>query len=257
MTRNVRQPPWHSSCGQGRVVPSDITVIIATTARMPLIQSASLFSGRVIRFTDNKLAAAFESIQLNHPRLVAIEAPFAQTPPGLAFIERVEKLGVRGSTIQLIVQTNGRWTTTPYGEPAAASVEVAKADVHRKAAVVAAPSAAAAKGANTRRAHRFKLLDSLDAVVENRQANLVNISILGAQVVSQPALRPNDNVKIALPDANDTVRLTAHVAWSVFEQGRMGTQTYYRAGMEFTDAAKEILEDYCRRHCEELPLPSY
>jgi hypothetical protein len=94
-------------------------------------------------------------------------------------------------------------------------------------------------------------------VVENRQANLVNISILGAQVVSQPALRPNDNVKILLPDNSETVRVTAHVAWSTFEQARMGTETYYRAGMEFTDAAKEILEDYCRRHCEELPLPSY
>jgi len=224
---------------------------------MPLIQAASVFSGRVIRFTDNKLAAAFESIQLNHPRLVAIEAPFAQTPQGQAFIERVEKLGVRGSTIQLIVQTNGRWMAAPYGTQAdAADAGGLKAD--RKAAVVAAPATVTpAKGANTRRAHRFKVLDSLDAVVENRQANLVNISILGAQVVSQPALRPNDHVKILLPDNSETVRVTAQVAWSTFEQARMGTETYYRAGMEFTDAAKEILEDYCRRHCEELPLPSY
>jgi PilZ domain len=227
---------------------------------MPLILGASLFSGRVIRFTDNKLAGAFESIQLNHPRLVAIEAHFAQTPPGQAFIERVEKLGVRGSTIQLIVQTNGRWTATAYGglpdgaEPGGATVQA-----NRNAAAVTAPATVttSAKGANTRRAHRFKVLDSIDAVVENKQANLVNISILGAQVVSQPALRPNDHVKILLPDASETVRVTAHVAWAIFEQSRMGTETYYRAGMEFTDAAKEILEDYCRRHCEEIPLPSY
>ena len=224
---------------------------------MPLIQSAALFSGRVVRFPDNKLAAAFESIQLNHPRLVAIEAPFAQTPPGQAFIERVEKLGVRGSTIQLIVQTNGRWTTTPYGGETAAPA-AAKPGADRKGVVASATSiTAAAKGANTRRAQRFKVLESLDAVVENRQANLVNISILGAQVVSQPTLRPNDNVKIALPDGGDTLRLSAHVAWSVFEQSRAGTETYYRAGMEFTDAAKEILEDYCRRHCDRLPLPCY
>jgi PilZ domain-containing protein len=241
-------------------VPSDITVVIATIARMPLIQTAALFSGRVIRFTDNKLASAFESIQLNHPRLVAIEAPFAQTPQGQAFIERVEKLGVRGSTIQLIVQTNGKWATTPYGaQPEAAAAGGAKADAHRTAAVIAVSAAVTRppQGANTRRAHRFKFLESLNAVVENRQTNLVNISILGAQVVSQPVLRPNDNVKIALPDANDTLRLTAHVAWSTFEQGPRGAETYYRAGMEFTDAAKEILEDYCRRHCDDLPLPSY
>jgi hypothetical protein len=239
-------------------VASDITVVIATTARMPLIQSASLFSGRVIRFTDNKLSAAFESIQLNHPKLVAIEAPFAQTPAGQALIERVEKLGVRGLTIQLIVQTNGRWTATPYGGEPAGPAAAVTPGADRKP-VVTAPakiSAPPAKGANTRRAQRFKVLESLDAVVENRQANLVNISILGAQVVSQPALRPNDSVKIALPDANDTLRLTALVAWSSFEQAPRG-ETYYRAGMAFTDAAKEILEDYCRRHCDEMPLPCY
>jgi PilZ domain len=240
-------------------VPSDITVVIATAARMPLIQGASLFSGRVIRFTDNRRSAAFDSIQLNHPRLVAIEAHFAQTAPGQAFVERVEKLGVRGSTIQLIVQTNGRWMATPYGGHTEAAEPGAPKAADRNAAVAAAPAtvAAPAKGANTRRAKRFKVLETLDAVVENRQANLVNISILGAQVVSQPTLRPNDTVKIALPDGDETVRLSAHVAWSVFEQSRMGSETYYRAGMEFTDAAREILEDYCRRHCEEMPLPSY
>jgi len=240
-------------------VASDITVVIATTARMPLIQSAALFSGRVIRFTDNKLSAAFESIQLNHPKLVAIEAPFAQTPSGQAFIERVEKLGVRGSTIQLIVQTNGRWATAPYvGDPAApAAADKPGADRKPVVAAAAGISAPPVKGANTRRAQRFKVLESLDAVVENRQANLVNISILGAQVVSQPALRPNDNVKIALPDANDTLRLTAQVAWATFEQAPKTNETYYRAGMAFTDAAKEILEDYCRRHCDDMPLPCY
>jgi hypothetical protein len=238
-------------------VPSDITVVIATIARMPLIQTASLFAGRVIRFTDNKLAAAVESIQLNHPRLLAIEAPLAQTPQGQAFIERVVKLGVRGLTIQLIVQTNGKWATAPYGGEPAAAAGVAKSGADRKAGVATAPAGVTTvKGANTRRAHRFKVLESLNAVVENRQTNLVNISILGAQVVSQPVLRPNDNVKIALPDANDTLRLTAHVAWSKFEQTPQN-ETVYRAGMEFTDAAKEIIEDFCRRHCDELPLPSY
>src|SRR5439155_4559217 len=146
----------------------------------------------------------------------------------------------------------GKWTTTPYtGQPAAAESQavVAAVGAERPAGVVAPPAVVAAqtKGTNTRRANRFQLLESLNAVVENGQANLVNISILGAQVVSQPTLRPTQKVKIVLPDADDMVRLTAHVAWSTFEQMRPGTQPHYRAGMEFTDAAQEILEDYCRR----------
>ena len=113
------------------------------------------------------------------------------------------------------------------------------------------------KGANTRRANRFKLIDSLNAVVENGQATLVNMSVFGAQVVSQPSLKPTQTVKIVLPDADEMVRLTAHVAWVTFEQPHPATAPHYRAGMEFTDAAHETLEDYCRRHCSQDPLPSY
>ena len=76
-------------------------------------------------------------------------------------------------------------------------------------------------------------------------------------MVSQPALKPTQKVKIVLPDADDMVSLTAHVAWAMFEQTQPGTAPHYRVGMEFTDAAQEILEDYCRRHCSEDPLPSY
>ena len=135
---------WHSRCVGGPFVPSNISVVIATTVRMPVIQSVSLFSGRVIRFTDNKLAAALESIQLNHPRLIAIEALLAQTPAGKGFIERVERLGLRGSAIHLIVQSNGKWTTTPYNvEPAAGAADAGGAHADRKAAIITTPAAAA------------------------------------------------------------------------------------------------------------------
>ena len=80
--------------------------------------------------------------------------------------------------------------------------------------------------------------------------------MLGAQLVSQPVLRPGQTVKIALPDANEMLRLTAHVAWSSFQQTRQGTGVY-RAGIAFTDAAQETLDDYCRRYGAENPLPTY
>jgi hypothetical protein len=75
--------------------------------------------------------------------------------------------------------------------------------------------------------------------------------------VSQPVLRPNQTVKIALPDTDEILRVTAHVAWSMLEQPRDGMDVYYRAGVEFTDAAKQTLEEYCRRHCGDDPLPSF
>jgi hypothetical protein len=211
-------------------------------------------------FSSGNLFAAHETIQMHHPKVIAVEAAFAETPPGKEFLERVERLAIRGSAIQLVVRAQGRWETTPYiGQLAGAESQAAAVSAERPVAPGPRLSAVAAqtKGANTRRASRFKILESLNAVVESGQATLVNISTLGAQVVSQPALKPTQKIKIALPDADDLVRLTAHVAWATFEQPQAGTAPHYRAGLEFTDAAKEILEDYCRRNCSQDPLPSY
>jgi hypothetical protein len=243
---------------------SDITVVIADPAQTLLIRAGLSLTGRVTWFTAGNLFAAHQNIQMHHPKVIVVEATFAETPPGQEFLERVERLAIKGSTIQLVSRTQGRWATTPYvGQLAAAQSQTV-------AAVAAAVStgrpvamdrlaslATQAKGANTRRASRFRILESLDAVVENGQATVVNISILGAQVVSQPALKPTQKVKIVLPDVNEMLHLSAHVAWATFEQPQPGAAPHYRAGMEFTDAAQEILEDYCRRHCSQDPLPSY
>jgi hypothetical protein len=242
-------------------MPSDLTVVVAEAAQMAAIRSGLPLSGRVTWFSASNLSVALESIQMNHPKRIAVEASFAQRPQGQAFLARIERLAIPGSAIQLVVRANGKWTATPYAAPAAADEPptMATAGAERPIVVTSRPAAgdAQAKGANTRRASRFKVLESLNAVVENGQANLVNISILGAQVVSLPALRPTQKIKIVLPDADDMLRLTAHVAWSTFEQAQSLTATHYRAGVEFTDAAREILEDYCRRHCSQEPLPSY
>jgi hypothetical protein len=233
-------------------------VVVADAMQTPAIRGGWPLSGRVMWFNEGNLGAALDSIRMNHPKLVAVEAAFAERPQGQVFLSRLEQLAIRGSAIQLVVRTNGTWATTPYAGPTAAPESRAVGSTVPPA-VVAGPSAVAAqtKAANTRRAQRFKLLESLNAVVEDGQANLVNISIIGAQVVSPSVIRPTQKVKIMLPDAKDMVQLSGHVAWSTFERIQLQTEPYYRAGMEFTDAAQEILEDYCRRHCSHDPLPSY
>ncbi|HLQ45568.1 MAG TPA: PilZ domain-containing protein, partial [Planctomycetaceae bacterium] len=95
----------------------------------------------------------------------------------------------------------------------------------------------------------------LAMVVDGKPTNLVDMSVMGAQVVSQPILRPNQKLKITLPDEGDEVLcLTAFVAWAAFEKPHNAPAAQFRAGMEFTDAAAQALEAYCRRHCADEPL---
>jgi hypothetical protein len=234
-------------------VPSDLTIVVADVTRMAAIRSGLLLTGRIEQFTNFNLSPALEAIRSHEPRVIAIDALMIQTQQGLSFIKRVESLAMPGCTIRLITHGNGKWTSsereapTPNGGAGAARVPGSPVT-----AAVAAPKT----GTNTRRAPRFPMLDSLNAAVEGGEANLVNISVLGAQVVSQPVLRPGQTVKIALPDAAEMLHLTAHVAWSMFQQTKQGT-CVYRAGIAFTDAAQETLDDYCRRYGAERPLPSF
>ena len=247
---------------------SDLSIVVADAIRLPAIREGMRLSGRALHFSAGNLALAMESILTHRPKLVAVDALFAQTPSGAAFVERVEKLAIAGGDIRLIAHLEGRWVTAPrhsgpgvvaVSDPAVVTVSgPAVVTVSSSAIVVASgPAAVAAQmiALNTRRAPRFLVRDALNAVVENGSASLVDISVLGAQVVSRPALRPNQKIKIALADTGEMLRVTAHVAWSVFEKPKLVTEAHYRAGIEFTDAAQQTLEDYRRRHCAEEPIP--
>lgn len=236
-----------------RIMSSDLTIVVADVTRMAAIRSGLLLKGRVVQFTNFNLSSALEAIKSDEPKIVAIDALMVQTQQGQGFIKRVESLAKAGCAIRLIVRGTRAWTTTehdvqPPTEEAPAGRVLAASG---RSAVVAV-----ATGTNTRRAPRFPMVDTLNAGVEGGQASLVNISVLGAQVVSLPVLRPGQTVKIALPDKNEMLRLTAHVAWSMFQQTKQGT-VEYRAGVAFTDAAQETLDDYCRRYGAENPLPCF
>jgi hypothetical protein len=67
----------------------------------------------------------------------------------------------------------------------------------------------------------------------------VDISVIGAQVVSVTILRPNQRVRMSLPDASRPIRISAGVAWASFEMPREGPR--YRAGIEFFDAEADAV----------------
>jgi hypothetical protein len=188
-----------------------------------------------------------------------VDALFARTPPGVAFVERVEQLAIPQSDLRLVVQLDGRWVTAPRSSvPDSVSASRPVAVMSRPAVVAASAApmiAAPAVALNTRRAPRFLVRDAVNAVVENGSANLVDISVLGAQIVSGPVLRPRQKIKIALPDTGDMLQVMAQVAWSTFEKPVLVMAAHYRAGIEFTDAAQQALEDYRRRHCADQPIP--
>jgi hypothetical protein len=235
-------------------MPADVCVLVADPTHLDAIRQGTPLPGRLMPFASTSLASAIASIRAYRPKTVALEAVFAETPTGVGFIEQVEPLVRNG--ILLVVEHDGRWIATPRGNgrsQATTSGGDSKivAPTPRQVAAVAAP---AVEPANTRRAPRFPVREQLEVLVESGHASLVDLSVLGAQIVSLPVLRPNQKLKIDLTDTNDGVSVIAQVAWSLFEKPTAQTEPYYRVGLEFTGAARQALEKYRQRHCDEKPL---
>lgn len=239
----------------------EFSIVIADPIRLSDIRDRLQLPGRTMHFTSGSLASAVESIRTYRPKTVAIDALFAETAAGAAFADRVEALKIGGSAIRLIVEHDGRWTTTARTESAVApspkpAVPMPVAAPLPTVAALSSALAAASHlpGLNTRRAPRFLVRNPVEAVVESGRATVIDMSVLGAQIVSLPKLRPNQKIKVGLQDTDDVLNLIAQVAWSTFEQPAQASEPHYRAGIEFTDAAQQTLEEYRLRHCADEPI---
>ncbi|MGB7219453.1 MAG: PilZ domain-containing protein [Vicinamibacterales bacterium] len=95
----------------------------------------------------------------------------------------------------------------------------------------------------TRRAARFKTDDAAGLTLDGDAAKLVDLSSLGAQVLSSAVLKPNQRVRLALTDKQGSLRFSGSVAWALFE-----IPPRYRAGIAFVDADPKAVDAFCERH---------
>jgi hypothetical protein len=204
------------------------TVIIAAADLLaPLKERAAGLNGEVLAFTDVDALSALQAITKRRPAIVALERQFAVTPRGSALINRIKiDPGLRQSEIRVLSHDSDYMRIVPRP---------------------GGPGGPALDQRGTRRAPRFKMAERVTAVVEGRTAKLVDLSAIGAQIVSPGVLKPSQTVSMTLRDDLEDLRFTAAVAWTSFEIPPNGGPRY-RAGVEFADADGGAVEAFCHRH---------
>ena len=90
----------------------------------------------------------------------------------------------------------------------------------------------------SRRAPRFRVASDLKVIIDGNPATIVDLSMVGAQVVSTSSLRPNQRIRMSL-EGDQGLRFNAAVAWATFELPAEGPR--YRAGIQFHDANAAVL----------------
>jgi len=212
-----------------------LTVLIAAPEHLQALMDSDDFSGAQA-FSDQEALRALEVITRRRPQIIALERTFAATTRGAALINRIKadpKLAA--CEIRVVAQESGYARTTPTADaPAGEGAAVA----------VAAPAPAAALDQRgTRRAPRVRIVEGVEVAIDGNVATLIDLSVIGAQVVSQTILKPNQRVRMSIGDTSKPVRFGAAVAWASFELAKTGPR--YRAGIEFFDADADALQQFC------------
>ena len=199
--------------------------------------------GEWIAFTDTDALKALDVITRQRPDVVALERLFADTPRGIALIQRIKADPALAALVIRIVSLDAQATDAPVPSP---SDEIRKPTAGAAVAAVL-PSAGPLDARGTRRVPRFKVASSLEVLVDGNRSSLIDLSTSGAQVVSQIVLKPNQRVRMSFYDDHGTVRVGAMIAWASFEMPPDSGHRY-RVGLEFVAADPRAIEAYLLRH---------
>jgi hypothetical protein len=198
----------------------------------------------VLAFADVEALRALEAITKRRPAVVALERVFAGTPRGAALINRIKAdPSLQESEIRVVS------VDTDFSKLASRGAAATKATSGPKGKpkAAAAPPAAPLDQRGTRRAPRVRIVGQIGVMVDGNHAVLVDLSAVGAQLVSTTILKPNQRVRVSMSDDHGSIRFNAAVAWASFEiPPNSGPR--YRAGIEFLDADAASVNAYAARH---------
>ena len=203
------------------------TIVIGPAEHLPALEARGV-EGQTRAFEDTDALGALDAITEEQPDVVLIERGFAHSSRGAAPIKRIKADATLAACNIRVVGPDGR-------------------DAERgatPAAVAALPpteptTAPKLDQRGTRRAPRVVMPEGIDVQIDGNPATLVDLSHLGALVVSPTSLKPRQRVRLLLPDPTQPARCRAAVVWAEFEIPKGLAR--YRAGIQFVDADQTLL----------------
>jgi hypothetical protein len=214
-------------------MPPGVTVLIGTDS-LPASAPAGRFlpTDERIVFAESSVREAVETIVRRQPGVVVVPERFAKSPRGAALAHRI--------AVDAQLQDTEVWV-------------IGEDDMVTPLASQAAPSWLPLDKAGTRRVPRIRLRPGLTVQIDGVVAHLIDLSTMGAQVLSPAILRPNQRVRVLLPSDGDQTRASGSIAWALFEMSKGKPEPHYRAGIEFTTADPDPLLRLCLLHADEHP----
>jgi hypothetical protein len=232
---------------------SAAALVIAAENLMPALRERVKVEGDIVTFSDTEPIQALQAIMDQQPGLVVLERLFAATPRGAALINRIKsdpQLAVVEVRVMSHTGDYSRQVVKPTAVPAPAAQPVGAGGAQSSAAPVATEDAPRPLDWHgTRRAPRFRVRSGVELQLDGNPAAIIDLSTVGAQVISPTILRPNQKVRITVPNDEFVLRFRGAIAWAKFELPKPPvTSPQYRAGVEFVDGDATALDKVIERN---------
>jgi hypothetical protein len=220
-------------------MPESCKLYITSTPADELAGVSRSPGGDVVPYDEQEPQRTLQAIIERRPDVVAFDHEFAASTKGLALIERLrgDPL-VSGAEIIVALADGTHYRFTGKGAPVPVPA--------RESAFRPVSS-----DGKTRRAPRIPIRAGVEVLVGHAKATLIDLSILGAQILTPMAPRPGRAVTVQLLEEEGgeaPIKVHGTIAWARFEGPAEGTGPRYRAGIAFTDPDPVAILRYCDRH---------
>ncbi len=210
-------------------VESNCIVVVATADVLPAVEQRVLsLGGAIVSFNETQAIQALEAVVKRKPPIVAFERMFAMTPRGAALINRIKAdPKLKQTEVRVVAHDSDYSRVSPRRV----------SEAHK-----------ALDQTGTRRAPRSKMPNKTGIAIDGHAGTLIDLSTIGAQLVSPAAVKPGQELRLVLTDSSGNLKFSGKVVWASFEIPPNGGPRY-RAGVEFVDADAPAVDGFIQRNC--------
>lgn len=180
--------------------------------------------------SEAELLQVQDNILSQPPEVVVMHSTFAATSRGASLIAALKaKPRETGSTVRVFIEDEVK-----------APLIMAETSLSPTEALL--ETSRPLDRAGTRQAARYPM-NRRAVAINGDAAQLIDLSVSGAQVQTAVRLRPLKVARLVLPDGTGDLRLQGTVAWAIAVPS--GGTIHYRAGIEFVNPDKKQLATFC------------
>lgn len=213
-------------------------VLIGPSEALPALRERVDSGAELHTFTDQEALEALDHIIRTKPRIVALDSDFSATSRGTALMNRIkDDPTLTDCEVRVVAH-----------DAALSRIAVRRSATKVAAAVVVVDQPAKPLDQRgTRRAPRIRIRDKVEVLIDGNAAQLIDLSAVGAQVLSSKTLKPNQRIRLTLPEGKTAIRCTGSIAWASFEMPK-GQTPHYRAGIELSGTDPVAVNGFAERH---------